>query len=217
MPASFTVVCPLSAEASIVPEWKPRVIGAGASCVVGLRPLASSECRRILVLGLAGGLTRSATRGTAFRIRSVRNHLGELAFRQPDVGCFGVGPDLAEADVACVDHVAESPLAKAELAQGSGCQLVDMESAHVAGWCQIQGWEWSMIRVVLDGADESLPPGIGNWCRADGGMNYGGMLLSLLFNPGSIVSIPALARSRAVAGRSLRRALGLQVGLNGRT
>lgn len=217
MPASCEVVCPLSAEASIVCEWNPRVIGPGASCVEGLRPLASSRYRRILVLGLAGGLTSSASSGTVFRVRSVRNHLGEPVFRQPAVGCFGVGADLAEADIACVDHVAESPVAKAELARRSGCQLVDMESAHVATWCATQGWEWAMIRVVLDGPDESLPQGIGRWCRQDGGMNYAGMFLSLLFNPGSILSIPALARSRAVAGKSLRQALGLQAGVKGRT
>lgn len=202
------VACPLAAEASLIPEWDVRVIGPGVFCFDNLDQLGHSPAGAILVIGLAGGLDADAQTGSVFQIRSVRCSNGRLSEPTASLSDFGISVDIPSAAIACVDHVVGSGSAKADLADRTGARLVDMESAHIARWCVINGWKWCMVRAVLDGPNDSLPPGIGNWCGRNGELNAWAMTRSLALCPLAMARLPWMARSLRVAGNSLRMALG---------
>jgi len=192
----------------MVPQWDARVIGPGAFCFDNLDQLGHSPAGALLVIGLAGGLDAEARTGSVFQIRSVQDSNGRLLVPNTSPSEFGITGDIPSAEIACVDHVVSSISAKAELADRTGASLVDMESAHVAGWCEAHGWKWCMVRAVLDGPNDSLPPGIGNWCDRNGKLNAWAMVRSLAFNPLTLAKLPWLAKSHRIAGESLRLALG---------
>lgn len=191
-----------------MPEWAPRVIGPGAHCLGALDRLGLSPGGEVLVIGLAGGLDSRALPGMVFQVAAVWDSNGEISKPTADVAGFGIPGKIPPAVIACVNSVVSTPKAKADLAQRTGAGLVDMESAHLAAWCDRNGRKWCMVRVVLDGPEDALPPGIGGWTRGDGELDPWSMLGSLFRHPGAILSLPRLARARRMAGRNLRMALG---------
>jgi adenosylhomocysteine nucleosidase len=196
------IVCPMEAERGLVPALGAHVIGLGAACVSGLDSLESPSTSHILVIGLAGSLTPFCVPGSVYAVGSVIDSAGrvyESNSPYPMIRLSGSG-----VRIACADSLVSTPSAKAELATATGACLVDMESAHVARWCVSHGRSWSMVRAVLDGHDETLPPAMEHWCGPDGRMRYLRVLISVLANPLILGQLPWLARARHRAGTALR-------------
>ena len=197
----------------MVPGWNAHVIGPGVSCFHNLNRLALPTGGTMMVFGLAGGLRSEAQTGRVFQIHSVRNIDGSILEPTASLSVFGIGGSIPSAVVACVNDVVHSPSAKASLAHRTGASLVDMESAHIAQWCLANNWKWCMVRAVLDGPNDTLPPGIMNWCDQNGKLNGWAMLRSVLFHPGLIAALPWLARANRIAGDALRSVLGHPVSI----
>lgn len=204
----YMVVCPLLAEAALVPEWGARVIGPSASCIDNLNRLDLPRDGALLLIGLAGGLIPKACLGSVFQIESVKDSQGRTIRPTARTSDFGIAGTIQQAVIACVDQVVATPAEKADLAVRTSASLVDMESAHLARWCDGHGWRWCMVRAVLDGPNDSLPEGIHDWCRSDGKVNPWAVLWAILRNPRTLTVLPLLAKSRGIAGKALRNALG---------
>jgi hypothetical protein len=198
----MVIVCPMDAERDLVPALGARVIGLGGSCVRGLDKLVPHSSLPILVVGLAGSLSLHCKPGSVHSVGSVVDSSGRTY--KPGIHRLLAPLAVPEVRIACADTLVCSPQAKADLASATGASLVDMESAHIARWCAAHGRSWGMIRAVLDGHDETLPPAMENWCGQDGRLRYHRVLISILANPLLVGKLPWLAQARTKAGAALR-------------
>jgi hypothetical protein len=198
----MVIVCPMDAERDLVPALGARVIGLGGSCVRGLDKLVPHSALPILVIGLAGSLSQNCKPGSVYSVNSVVDSSGRIY--KPGIHRLLAPLAVPEVRIACADTLVCSPQAKADLASATGASLVDMESAHIARWCAADRRSWSMIRAVLDGHDETLPPAMENWCGPDGRLRYHRVLISILANPLLVGKLPWLAQARTKAGAALR-------------
>jgi adenosylhomocysteine nucleosidase len=176
--------------------------GAGLEALVAaLRP------RRLLALGVAGGLTPGLAAGTLVAARRV------IAAGPAD-GPIGHGPDetwLARA-LACgavagtavaVDWIAADPAAKQAALQralatagpagtAGGVRTIvtaDLESAAYARVAVARSLPYLVVRVVLDPAEETLPLDFAS-CRAPGGgVSHARVVLAALARPASIAGL----------------------------
>jgi hypothetical protein len=91
---------------------------------------------------------------------------------------------------------------KAELHRKTGAAIVDMESHVVARIAVARGLPFTVLRVVADSADQSLPPAAVNGMKPDGTPDIAGVLKSLASQPGQLPDLmrTAFAARRAMAG-----------------
>ncbi|MBN9290279.1 MAG: phosphorylase, partial [Hyphomicrobium denitrificans] len=104
---------------------------------------------------------------------------------------------------------------KAELHRATGAAIVDMESHVVARIAIARGLPFTVLRVVADSAEQSLPPAAVNGMKPDGTPDIAGVLKSLASQPGQLPDLmrTAFAARRAMAGLlRCHRLLGLGLG-----
>ena len=91
---------------------------------------------------------------------------------------------------------------KAELHRATGAAIVDMESHVVARIAIARGLPFTVLRVVADSAEQSLPPAAVNGMKPDGTPDIAGVLKSLASQPGQLPDLmrTAFAARRAMAG-----------------
>lgn len=91
---------------------------------------------------------------------------------------------------------------KAELHRATGAAIVDMESHVVARIAIARGLPFTVLRVVADSAEQSLPPAAVNGMKSDGTPDIVGVLKSLASQPGQLPDLmrTAFAARRAMAG-----------------
>jgi hopanoid-associated phosphorylase len=91
---------------------------------------------------------------------------------------------------------------KAELHRETGAAIVDMESHVVARIAVARGLPFTVLRVVADSAEQSLPPAAVNGMKPDGTPDIAGVLKSLASQPGQLPDLmrTAFAARRAMAG-----------------
>ena len=97
---------------------------------------------------------------------------------------------------------------KAALAERSGADCVDMESARFAEAATLLGWRWLVLRAISDGAGMKLPAEIGDWVDESGRTRHGRVLKSLLRRPWILPSLVRLSTSTKLALTNLGRELG---------
>lgn len=127
--------------------------------VLGMGPIHSSRCARwlmkhfapkvFILTGFAGGLVKELKKGQVFLVpngctETVLEKLGEVK-----------GMDTAHAGFTSVPITSAEE--KRRLAEASGCQLIDMETAEVLAVARESGVKMLTVRVVSDLVDENLP------------------------------------------------------------
>ncbi|MBI5210562.1 MAG: hypothetical protein HY927_11385 [Elusimicrobia bacterium] len=117
----------------------------------GLRPL-----RCVISTGLAGALTPELRTGDI--VADLRGDALSLA-GAAQACSDGLGLRLCLGKVAHAATVLATPEQKAALARAAEACAVDMESEPLRRWASEHGWPFLSLRVILDAADESLPPG----------------------------------------------------------
>jgi adenosylhomocysteine nucleosidase len=105
---------------------------------------------------------------------------------------------------------------KGELRRRTGAGAVDMESAAVAAVANQSGISFVAVRVVVDGATDSIPKAALGLLD-EGGRLRKSSLIRFVLQPLGWPGLIALARANASAGRSMRRlwsAAGPDLGLS---
>lgn len=117
------------------------------------------------------------------------------------------------ADGRMIDTVAE----KLALGQRHAALAVDMESHVAAAVAGERGLPFAILRCVSDGARHLLPHAITVSMRADGGVDAGAMLRSLVGRPGQAADVARTSAGFMRAMRELRRGaamIGPRMGLH---
>lgn len=97
------------------------------------------------------------------------------------------------------------PQHKQQLASVHRAQAADMESVAIASVAAQAGVPFVAVRVVLDDCRQSLPEAITASCNNYGDVNPMALLRACGRQPGLLLELVALARSRSRAANSLRR------------
>jgi adenosylhomocysteine nucleosidase len=163
----------------------------------------------IVSWGIAGGLDPELEPGTVVIPEFVVD--GKSGRLQTDVGwrdrllakIESVVPS-SSGPMFHADGVVTSPARKNELHERWGAVAVDMESAGVAGAAQDAGVPWLVVRVVGDVADQALPKAVTQIIDENGRLRAGAVV-GLVLRPRLWLTLIALGRANAAAGRSMRR------------
>jgi adenosylhomocysteine nucleosidase len=157
--------------------------------------------RRILLIGVAGGLDPALTVGQVIVAERVLD--GEHASPPPDPAWLAaaMATGLCPATVVTVQRIVVDPAEKALLGQRlldpageRRAAVVDLESAVLAHTAAAAGVPYLVLRAVSDGAEEALPPCLRRCQRPDGSIHQGKVALAALLSPTTIPQLLRLAR-----------------------
>ncbi len=168
--------------ASMVGQWV-------ASCGLGEQPL--------ILAGLAGSLREDIATGTAYEIAKVIDDDGrewKPTFKGRDE--MSGGRDLTI--VSTRQAVTESA-AKRALAQRTGADLVDMESAAFAAAASKSQRQWAVVRGVRDGVEDSLPDDIEDWIDERGRTKTAAVIGAIVRRPALLGAVRRLRAQSAAA------------------
>ena len=154
--------------------------------------IAAQNASGIISIGIAGGLDPQFRAGdviVAAQILSehARHHV-DLAWMQRIAAKL---PNAVVAPILGLDAMTSTREAKAQLLARYGAPAVDMESHIVAEVAATHHLPFASLRVVCDGADDTLPHAARNAIAPDGTVALGRVLGGLLLRP---YEIPALIR-----------------------
>jgi adenosylhomocysteine nucleosidase len=189
-----------------------------AAAAAGLEALlAAVRPRRLLVVGVAGGLTPGLAEGALVAARRVVDAGGRAVPRDPDASWLdaALAGGAVGGAVISADHIVAGPAARlAVLRQALGgvaavpgearppVATVDLESAAYARVAAAWSLPYLVVRAVLDTAEEELPLDF-EACRDAGGrVSNARVVLRALLRPRSCGELWRLrARVRAAAAR----------------
>ena len=182
-------------------------IGATAATAAALA-LIDSGAQALVSFGLAGGLDPSLAAGAIFLpAEIISSHTA--AFRSSQDWRERLGGALAAHQPLMSGKLLSSTKAitavgdKAAAFAQTGAAAVDMESFAVAQIAAQYGLPFLTARVIVDTANDALPPAVMS-ASASGGLHIGRMIGALARSPGDIIGILRLARRYRLASRSLR-------------
>ena len=165
----------------------------------------------VILAGLAGGLRELWRLGEAAWIREVRMEDGrELEPPYPQ----SASSASKRASVCSSGVIVRSPAERRTLAERTGCDLVDQESAAFAEAGERYGWRWGIVRGVSDGVGDRLPSGIEAWVDDRGRSRPGRIALDLIRRPSGIPMTGRLSRAsrQAMASVAARLAETMELG-----
>jgi adenosylhomocysteine nucleosidase len=147
-----------------------------AAATAGLEALlAAVRPRRLLVIGVAGGLTAGLAEGTLVAARRVVAGDGAAVPREPDAAWLAaalaggaIAGTAIAADRILADPAARQAVLGRALPAGATTATVDLESAAYARVAAAWSLPYLVVRAVLDPADEELPLDF-EACRDAGG------------------------------------------------
>jgi adenosylhomocysteine nucleosidase len=160
---------------------------------------ASLAMDGLIVVGIAGAATGDLPPGALVVAEEVRPEGG--GGWRADPGAVDVAVRRAGARAACLvsgHDIADTPAAKRALAARAGDAhapvAVDLESATYVEAAARAGVPWTVLRVISDAADETVPALVNRSRDAGGAVRRGAVALRLLGNP---AALPVLLRLRA--------------------
>jgi len=188
------VLCPLHFEHRMLLRYAKlpvKTIGPGPDAV--RRAFAEraqwpvTNPRLILLVGVAGGLNPSLTRGSAHAPSRV-------------IGCVArptLPRDRNTAPLTILEANApiNDPAAKAKLFREHAADLVDTESLAFATCANAANIPWAIVRGVGDAADDPLPREVTTFVDATGATKLTRVLRSVLRRPSLIGELRTLARA----------------------
>lgn len=101
------------------------------------------------------------------------------------------------------DEVINCPQDKLGLFKQTRALAVDMESATIARLAQEMNIPFLAVRVIIDRADQYIPMTLVEACDNKGQVRLDALLVKLARQPGLMLRLPGLARSRKLAKHSL--------------
>ncbi|MGH2633696.1 MAG: hypothetical protein ACRDG3_09830 [Tepidiformaceae bacterium] len=210
------VVVPTEREHAALTRASAAVVcGVGSEAGAALAEiLAARRPSLVLLAGFAGALDPSLKAGTTILARESTTAGGEpLA---PDVASNKLieaalhqsRRPFVRSRLLTVDGPVMRASEKRDLWNTHGAGGVDMETHAVAEACVAAGIPWVALRVVLDGAGQSMPKGIAEW---HGDSDDKGVALAALKRPQDWPGFVRLAIQYPKARTALRRSVRLAV------
>jgi adenosylhomocysteine nucleosidase len=163
--------------------------------------------RTLMSFGIAGGLDPKLRAGTVVVAAEVRDRT--KAFLSDALWaakvCEELRLDSNRTTLAHADHVLTTPAEKAALFAVTGAAAADMESFGVAEAAAAHGLPFLALRVIADGAYDSVPRIALAATTADGHVRVMETVFRALTSPGQIPELIRLGKRTAVAKSALAR------------
>jgi adenosylhomocysteine nucleosidase len=167
--------------------------------------LAGHHPRWIVSAGFGGALDPSLSRNDVVFANEVLDpdgaHLSIDVVVHPE--STRLSPRTRSGRLITVDRIIRAAAEKAELRQRFGADIVDMETAAVAGLCGERGIKFLSIRVISDDATTDLPPEIASIMGRSGGYRVGAALGAIWKRPGSLKDLWGLREHALAAAKTL--------------
>lgn len=186
-PSHAFVICPLEFErrallqAGIGKYCEVSCCGPGALATrQGVQSSASTD-GPIILAGLAGALREDFCNGSAYVATRVIDDAGHSW--HPTGIAQGSLPGPSGPTIISTLHTITSTEDKRALAQRSGADLVDLESAAFAEAASVGGRRWAIVRGVSDGLHDALPEDIDEWVDAKGRTRTSVVIAAILRQP----------------------------------
>jgi adenosylhomocysteine nucleosidase len=175
--------------------------------------LAAVAIERLVVIGVAGALSRELREETLVAATEVARERGGAGLRA-DQALLEMALRCAAARAAVVvsaERIADTPAEKRRLLEAAGAGstpvVVDLESASYVAAAVEATIPWLVLRAVSDTADQALPALL-NRSRDDGGaVRRGSVLRGLLGDPGALMVLLSLRRRVGRCAEVLCRAV----------
>jgi adenosylhomocysteine nucleosidase len=178
--------------------------------------LAASRAERLVVIGVAGALSRGlATAALVVASRVTDEDGRSVASDEPRmtevVRATGGRLGVVLSAAAIVDRAADKQRLTQRIGAGDFPAVVDLESATYVAGAVAAGLPWLVLRAVSDTADESLPELLNRSRDGGGAIRRGQVLLGLLRQPHALPFLLTLrgrvARCAAVLADAVAAAL----------
>lgn len=183
--------------------------GAARAATATREALDASPFDRVLVVGIAGGLSSDLAAGDLVQAARVFDDRGETA--SPDTSWLAP-LEIRSATCLSSSRVLSSTREKREAFERlvtGGPAIVDLESAAIGREAAARGIPFSVLRGVSDAHDEPLPIDVERFRRADGTISRARIASHTVLRPWTWPSLARLRRrtrccAQAIAER-LRR------------
>lgn len=166
--------------------------------------LKSAGVERLLIVGVAGGLTARLEVGDVVVANAVFGPDG--APLEPSAGLLARirrGGNVRDGAVVTVPQLVATPDAKravADTIRGKGSSaggdastaVADLESYFLAAHAESVGVEWAVVRAVSDRLDDPMPRFLVDCTDAGGAVDRGKVARHLLLHPGAISGVMRL-------------------------
>lgn len=211
-----TIVCPLEVErrallrAGLGGQWAIVCCGPGAEGIERWfsNNQAQQELERsqpIVLAGVAGGISGRVRAGEAYVVSRVL--VGGGRWLEPTWAAVAEVGGVETAVVAGSDVAVVSANDKRVLAEGTGADLVDMESAAFAEAATAAGRPWAIVRGVSDDAGMNLPRGVETWVDEMGRTRGVRVAQAMMCRPWLVGDLLRLGRCSKAAMASVARVL----------
>ena len=223
--AVIGVVCALASEARhLRPSEATRVALSGmggAAATQSARSLADAGVEALVSFGMAGGLDPSFAPGTIFLpsevisadsgtvIATDESWREQLALRVAP----GSPRAVFRGRLLTTSKAVGTQADKALLFRQTGAAAVDMESLAIAEVARSHRLPFIAVRVIVDGAADTLPRAVTAAADKEGHLRIGRLLGALARTPGELPALIHLGQRYRAANRSL--AAVARVGLSG--
>jgi adenosylhomocysteine nucleosidase len=173
------------------------------------RDAIARGARALVSWGLAGGLAPHLDAGAIVAPREVIDSGGRAFAVTADwhaalVAAIGDREVAGLRSILTVTAALESPRAKQAAALATGAEAADMESGAIARAALESGVPFTVVRVIVDTAADSLPPDAEHWIDARGERRIA-PVVGAAFHPAQWSALWHLARRYGAARRSLER------------
>jgi adenosylhomocysteine nucleosidase len=188
----------------------------GAAATQSARSLAEAGAQALVSFGMAGGLDPALAPGTVFLPSDVvsadgaavidtdqlwREQLGARVARDASAG--GSPQPVLGGRLLTTLKAVGTQADKALLFKQTGALAVDMESLAIAEVAHSRGLPFIAIRVIVDGASDTLPRAVTAAADSEGHLQIGRLLGALARQPGELPALIRLGQRYRAANRSL--------------
>ena len=205
-----TFLTPLAFERKVlvsagVPADRIHVCGPGREGVRRWVDQHGEPEGPIVLVGLAGGLDEHLVSGDLVVVDEVVDSHGRVT--EPPVGRRVRIADAKRGRVTTTGRVVASAEAKHALGRTTGAVIVDLESLHFAELARERDWDWGIIRVVGDPADQAVPAALDRFVDHLGRTRPGVVAGEIFRRPALLGTLRLLARQSRSALLELGAAL----------
>lgn len=205
------ILCGLEDEGAIARNIEGAFVVCSAAhperARLGAVALVQQGATRLLSFGFAGGLDPSLRPGDIVIGSSVVSAKGKWGCDKNWNDVLGLRLLGAKTgSVLGLDVVVEKASEKREAYERTECCITDMESHHVAQTAVRAKIPFTVVRVVIDSSNVSLPPAALVALKDDGRIDFLGIIRSIIRHPWQIPTLIRLGSHTQRASKGLREA-----------